>query len=44
VIEPLKVGVTNLVFVDARGTMTANITVSVCGASSSASGARQSSL
>ena len=45
VIEPLKAGVTNLVFVDARGLVTANIKVSVCAASaSSACGARQSSL
>ncbi|HWZ37277.1 MAG TPA: pilus assembly protein N-terminal domain-containing protein [Bradyrhizobium sp.] len=35
VIEPLKAGVTNLVFVDAHGMVTANVKVSVCGASSS---------
>ena len=35
VIEPLKAGVTNLVFVDAHGMVTANIKVSVCGAPSS---------
>jgi Flp pilus assembly secretin CpaC len=34
-IEPLKAGETNLVFVDAQGMVTANIKVSVCGASSS---------
>jgi len=34
VIEPLKAGETNLVFVDAHGTVTANIKVSVCGAAS----------
>jgi Flp pilus assembly secretin CpaC len=44
-IKPLRAGVTNLVFVDAHGMVTANITVSVCEASSkSACGARQSSL
>jgi Flp pilus assembly secretin CpaC len=32
VIEPLKAGVTNLVFVDAHGMVTANVRVSVCGA------------
>jgi Flp pilus assembly secretin CpaC len=35
VIEPLSPGVTNLVFVDARGFVTANIKVSVCGTSPS---------
>jgi Flp pilus assembly secretin CpaC len=45
VIEPLKAGVTNLVFVDAHGMVTANIKVSVCGASSSpACAPRHSSL
>ena len=34
VIEPLRTGMTNLVFVDARGMVTAKIKVSVCGASS----------
>jgi Flp pilus assembly secretin CpaC len=34
-IEPLKAGVTNLVFVDAHGMVTANIKVSICGAPSS---------
>jgi Flp pilus assembly secretin CpaC len=44
-IKPLRAGVTNLVFVDARGVVTANITVSVCEASASnACGARESSL
>jgi Flp pilus assembly secretin CpaC len=32
VIEPLKAGVTNLVFIDSHGMVTANIKVSVCGA------------
>jgi Flp pilus assembly secretin CpaC len=44
VIKPLKAGVTNLVFVDARGMVTANITVSVCAVSSNTCGIRQSSL
>ncbi len=45
VIEPLKDGVTNLVFVDARGMVTTNVKVSVCGVSASAAcSARQSSL
>lgn len=35
VIEPLKAGVTNLVFIDAHGMVTANIRVSVCGTSPS---------
>jgi Flp pilus assembly secretin CpaC len=35
VIEPLKAGVTNLVFIDAHGMVTANIKVSVCGVPSS---------
>jgi Flp pilus assembly secretin CpaC len=34
VIEPLKAGATNLVFIDAHGMVTANIKVSVCGAPS----------
>ena len=34
-IEPLKAGTTNLVFVDAKGMVTANVKVSVCGAPSS---------
>jgi Flp pilus assembly secretin CpaC len=34
-VEPLKAGVTNLVFVDAHGMVTANIKVSVCGQPSS---------
>jgi Flp pilus assembly secretin CpaC len=34
-VEPLKAGVTNLVFVDARGMVTANIKISVCGEPSS---------
>lgn len=34
-VEPLKAGVTNLVFVDAHGMVTANIKVSVCGQLSS---------
>jgi Flp pilus assembly secretin CpaC len=45
VIEPLKAGATNLVFVDARGMVTANVKVSVCGApSTGACVARHSSL
>ena len=45
VIEPLKAGVTNLVFVDAHGMVTANIKVSVCGVpSSGACVTRNSSL
>jgi Flp pilus assembly secretin CpaC len=45
VIEPLKAGATNLVFVDAHGMVTANIKVSVCGApSTGACVARHSSL
>lgn len=45
VIEPLKAGVTNLVFVDAHGMVTANIKVSVCGVpSSGACVTRHSSL
>jgi Flp pilus assembly secretin CpaC len=45
VIEPLKAGVTNLVFVDAHGMVTANIKVSVCGApSTGACVTRHSSL
>lgn len=45
VIEPLKAGVTNLVFVDAHGLVTANIKVTVCGVSASAAcSAWQSSL
>jgi Flp pilus assembly secretin CpaC len=45
VIEPLESGVTNLVFVDAHGMVTANVKVSVCGVPASAAcGARQSSL
>lgn len=45
VIEPLKAGVTNLVFVDAHGMVTANIKVSVCGVpSSSACATSHSSL
>jgi Flp pilus assembly secretin CpaC len=45
VVEPLKGGVTNLVFVDAHGMVTANIKVSVCGGSASAACAtHQSSL
>jgi len=43
VIEPLKTGVTNLVFVDARGMVTANITVSVCEPSSPGCATRRSS-
>jgi Flp pilus assembly secretin CpaC len=43
VIEPLKAGVTNLVFVDAHGMVTANIKVSICGASSGCA-TRHSSL
>src|SRR5690242_2052621 len=35
VIEPLKAGQTNLVFVDARGVVIANVRISVCGASPS---------
>jgi Flp pilus assembly secretin CpaC len=31
-VEPLKAGATNLVFIDAKGMVTANIKVSVCGA------------
>ena len=31
VIEPLKAGATNLVFIDAEGKVTANVRVSVCG-------------
>ena len=45
VIEPLKAGVTNLVFVDAHGLVTANIKVTVCGVSAtSACATHQSSL
>jgi Flp pilus assembly secretin CpaC len=44
VIKPLKAGVTNLVFVDARGVVTANIVVSVCGVSLKACGVHQSAL
>jgi Flp pilus assembly secretin CpaC len=45
VIEPLKAGVTNLVFVDAHGMVVANVKVSVCGVSASVGcAARQSSL
>jgi len=33
VVEPIKPGVTNLVFVNARGLVVANIRVSVCGLS-----------
>jgi Flp pilus assembly secretin CpaC len=45
VIEPLKAGATNLVFVDAHGMVTANIKVSVCGApSTGACVTRHSSL
>lgn len=45
VIEPLKAGATNLVFVDAHGMVTANIKVSVCGApSTGACVARHSQL
>ena len=44
VIKPLKAGVTNLVFVDARGVVTANIMVSVCGVSSKSCSVRHSSL
>jgi Flp pilus assembly secretin CpaC len=44
VIEPLKAGVTNLVFVDAHGMVTANIKVSVCGTASGACVALHSSL
>jgi Flp pilus assembly secretin CpaC len=44
-VEPLKAGVTNLVFVDAHGMVTANIKVSVCGQpSSGACTTRHSSL
>jgi Flp pilus assembly secretin CpaC len=44
-VEPLKAGVTNLVFVDAHGMVTANIKVSVCGVpSSGACATRHSSL
>jgi Flp pilus assembly secretin CpaC len=44
-IEPLKAGDTNLVFVDAHGMVTANIKVSVCGApATGACVARHSSL
>src|SRR5215475_4704304 len=32
VIEPLSAGQTNLVFVDARGVVIANVRISVCGA------------
>ncbi len=34
VIEPLSAGETNLVFVDARGVVIANVRISVCGAPS----------
>jgi len=44
-VEPLKAGVTNLVFIDARGMVSANIQVSVCGQpSSGACATRHSSL
>ena len=44
-IEPLKAGATNLVFIDAKGMVTANIKVSVCGApSTGACVTRHSSL
>jgi Flp pilus assembly secretin CpaC len=33
VVEPLSAGVTNLIFVDARGVVIANVRVSVCGVS-----------
>jgi Flp pilus assembly secretin CpaC len=42
VIEPLKAGVTNLVFVDAHGMVTANIKISVCGTPSGACATRSS--
>jgi Flp pilus assembly secretin CpaC len=32
VVEPLNPGETNLVFIDARGVVTANVRISVCGA------------
>jgi len=45
VIEPLKDGVTNLVFVDSHGMVTANVKVSVCEVrADNACGAQQSSL
>jgi len=45
VIDPLKAGETNLVFVDAHGMVTANIKVSVCGSpSTGACMTRHSSL
>lgn len=44
VIEPLKAGVTNLVFVDAHGMVTANIKVSVCGIPSGSCVTRHSAL
>jgi Flp pilus assembly secretin CpaC len=43
-IEPLKAGVTNLVFVDAHGMVTANIKISVCGAPSGTCATLHSSL
>lgn len=44
VIEPLQAGVTNLVFVDAHGMVTANVKVSVCAVSAMGACATQSSL
>jgi len=43
-IEPLKAGVTNLVFIDAHGMVTANVRVSVCGGPSSGACVTHSSL
>src|ERR1700760_4961096 len=44
VIEPLKAGATNLVFVDAHGVVTANVRISVCEPSSGTCVTRHSSL